>query len=95
MNKADLVARMARESGLTKADALRALDALTALVMRALKKGERVKIAGFGTFAISRRKARVVLNPKSKAPVKIPARRAPRFVPSKELKGMLSSSSRR
>jgi DNA-binding protein HU-beta len=94
MNKAELVTRMARESGLTKADSLRALDALTALVMRALKKGVRVKIAGFGTFAAQRRKARVVLNPKSKAPVKIPARRAPRFTPSKELRAMLASSGR-
>lgn len=94
MNKADLVTRIARESGLTKADSLRALDAFTALVMRALKKGVRVKIAGFGTFGISRRRARVVLNPKTKAPVKIPSRRAPRFMPSKELKAMLASSSR-
>lgn len=94
MNKADLVTRIARESGLTKADSLRALDAFTALVMRALKKGVRVKIAGFGTFAISRRRARVVLNPKTKAPVKIPSRRAPRFAPSKELKAMLAAGSR-
>jgi DNA-binding protein HU-beta len=94
VNKADLVTRIARESGLTKADSLRALDAFTALVMRALKKGTRVKIAGFGTLAVSRRRARVVLNPKTKAPVKIPSRRAPRFTPSKELKAMLASSSR-
>jgi DNA-binding protein HU-beta len=94
VNKAELVTRMARESGLTKADSLRALDAFTALVMRALKKGVRVKIAGFGTFAISRRKARVVLNPRSGAPVKIPSRRAPRFTPSKELKATLAGGSR-
>ena len=62
--------------------------------MRALKKGVRVKIAGFGTFAISRRRARVVLNPKTKAAVKIPSRRAPRFAPSKELKAMLAAGSR-
>ena len=94
MNKAELVTRIARESGLTKADSLRALDTFTALVMRALKKGVRVKIAGFGTFVVQRRKARVVLNPKSKAPVKIPSRRAPRFTPSKELKAILASGSR-
>ncbi len=94
MNKAELVTRIARESGLTKADSLRALDTFTALVMRALKKGVRVKIAGFGTFVVQRRKARVVLNPKSKTPVKIPSRRAPRFTPSKELKAMLAGSSR-
>ena len=91
MNKAELVTRMARESGLTKADSTAPLDAFTALVTRALKKGVRVKIAGFGTFVISRRKARVVLNPKSKAPVKIPSRRAPRFTPSKELRAILAS----
>ncbi len=91
MNKAELVARMARESGLTKADANRAVDAFTGLVTRALKKGERVKLAGFGTFLVSRRKARVVLNPTTKAPVKIPSRRTARFTSSKELRAILAS----
>ena len=89
VNKAELVARMARESGLTKADANRAVDAFTTLVTRALKKGERVKLAGFGTFLVSRRKARVVLNPTMKAPVKIPSRRTARFTSSKELRAVL------
>jgi DNA-binding protein HU-beta len=94
MNKAELVARMARESGLTKADANRAVDAFTGLVIRALKKGERVKLAGFGTFLVARRKARVVLNPATKAPVKIPSRRTARFTSSKELRAVLLTSGR-
>ena len=86
MNKAEIVARIARDAGLTKSDALRAVDALIDNVTRALKKGDKVTLVGFGTFAISRRKARAGRNPQTGAPLKIPARRAPRFAAGKELK---------
>jgi DNA-binding protein HU-beta len=86
MNKAEIVARIARDAGLTKSDALKAIDALIDNVTRALKKGDKVTLVGFGTFAISRRKARTGRNPQTGAPLKIPARRAPRFAAGKELK---------
>jgi DNA-binding protein HU-beta len=86
MNKAEIVARIARDAGLTKSDALKAVDALIDNVTRALKKGDKVTLVGFGTFAISRRKARAGRNPQTGAPLKIPARRAPRFAAGKELK---------
>jgi DNA-binding protein HU-beta len=86
MNKAEIVARIARDAGLTKSDALKAVDALIDNVTRALKKGDKVTLVGFGTFAISRRKARTGRNPQTGAPLKIPARRAPRFAAGKELK---------
>jgi DNA-binding protein HU-beta len=63
MNKAEIVARIARDAGLTKSDALKAIDALIDNVTRALKKGDKVTLVGFGTFAISRRKARTGRNP--------------------------------
>lgn len=86
MNKGQMVARMAREAGLTKAAALRALDAFLEGVVRSLKKGEKVTLVDFGTFRAARRRARVVLNPRSGAPVKIPARRVARFYVGKALK---------
>jgi DNA-binding protein HU-beta len=90
MNKAQIVARMAKDSGLTKADALRALDAFLENVTRSLKKGEKVTLVGFGTFVVGRRRARAGRNPQTGAPIKIPARRVPRFVVGKNLKDTIS-----
>ena len=58
MKKAELVEAIAAKTGLTKADANRALDATFEVITKALKKGERVPVAGFGTFNVSKRKAR-------------------------------------
>ncbi|HWW92581.1 MAG TPA: HU family DNA-binding protein [Vicinamibacteria bacterium] len=86
MNKGELVARVAKDSGLTKADAGRALDAALDNVTKALKKGEKVTLVGFGTFGVSRRRARAGRNPQTGAPIKISARRVPKFTAGKELK---------
>jgi DNA-binding protein HU-beta len=86
MNKAQIVARMAKDSGLTKADANRAVDALLENISRSLKKGEKVTLVGFGTFVVYRRRARAGRDPQSGAPIKIAARRVPKFVPGKDLK---------
>ena len=86
MNKAEIIARIARDAGLTKSDALKAVDALVDNVTKALKKGDKVTLVGFGTFAVSRRKARAGRNPQTGEPLKIPARRAPRFAAGKDLK---------
>ena len=86
MNKGELVARIAKDSGLTKADAGRALDAALDNVTRALKKGDRVTLVGFGTFGVSMRRARAGRNPLTGAPIKIAARRVPKFAAGKELK---------
>lgn len=86
MNKAELVARVARDSGLTKAAATRAIDALLDNVTRTLKKRDKVTLVGFGTFTVSRRRARAGRNPRTGAVLKIAARRAPKFTAGKELK---------
>jgi DNA-binding protein HU-beta len=86
MNKGELVARVAKDSGLTKADAGRALDAALDNVTKALKKGEKVTLVGFGTFGGSRRRARAGRNPQTGTPIKISARRVPKFTAGKELK---------
>jgi len=89
MNRAEVVGRVARDSGLTKADVDRVLGSLIEHVSRSLKKGEKVKLVGFGTFDVARRRARSVLNPRTGAAIRIPARRMPRFTPGKELRKLV------
>ncbi len=89
MNKAELIERVARDSRLTKAGATRAIDALLDNVTKALKKGERVTLVGFGSFGVSRRKARAGRNPRTGVPIKIAARRALKFTVGKDLKELI------
>jgi DNA-binding protein HU-beta len=89
MNRADVVARVARDSGLTKADVDRVLGSLIDHVSRSMKKGEKVKLVGFGVFDVARRRARTVLNPRTGAAIRIPARRVPRFTPGKDLRKII------
>ena len=86
MNKAELTARMAHETGFTKADANRALDAFVATVTRGLRKGDKITLVGFGTFSIYRRKARAGRDPQTGAPIRINSRRSVRFAAGKDLK---------
>ena len=86
MKKAELVEAIAGKTGLTKADATRALEATFEVITKALKKGERVPVAGFGTFNVSKRKAREGRNPQTGATVKIPARKAVSFKAGTALK---------
>lgn len=74
MTKTDLVNFMAEETGLTKADAARALEALTKGVVKGLKKEGKVTLTGFCTFTAKKRAAKQGRNPKTGAPVQIPAR---------------------
>jgi len=89
MNRAEVVGRVARDSGFTKADVDRVLASLIENVSRSLKKGEKVKLVGFGTFDVARRRARSVLNPRTGAAIRIPARRMPRFTPGKDLRKLV------
>ena len=89
MNKAELIASIAEETGLTRTDVLKVIDALVDEVTRTLKRGDRVALVGFGSFAVSKRKARTGRNPQTGAPIKIAARRVPRFTPGKELKAAI------
>ena len=86
MKKAELVEAIAEKTGLTKADATRALEATFEVITKALKKGERVPVAGFGTFNVTKRKAREGRNPQTGATVKIPARKAVTFKAGTALK---------
>lgn len=86
MSKQELVEMIAEKAGLTKADATRALDATMDSIKEALKKGEKVSLVGFGTFATSKRAAREGRNPRTGETVKIAARTAVTFKAGSKLK---------
>lgn len=86
MNKNDLVAAVADDSGLTKSDAMRAVDSVFDSITNALKSGSEVRLVGFGTFSISNRKASVGRNPRTGEQIQIPASKQPKFKAGKGLK---------
>lgn len=86
MNKRLLVAQMAAETKLTRAEVTRALESFLRLVQGSLAKGERVTLAGFGSFAISQHKSRLVRDPRTGESMRIKARAVPRFAAGLELK---------
>ena len=90
MNKAELIAKIAEESKLTKKAAETALDAFVTSVEEALKNGEKVQLVGFGTFEVRERPARKGRNPQTKAEIKIPASKAPVFKAGKALKELVN-----
>jgi DNA-binding protein HU-beta len=85
MTKADIIAGIAKETRLTKADSERALNALVAIAKAAISKEGRFPLAGFGTFVVVNRKARAGRNPQTGQPIQIKASKAVRFRPGKEL----------
>ena len=91
MNKTELVAAMAEQTGLSKKDAEAALKAFTDVVAEELKKGEKVQLVGFGTFEVIERAAREGRNPQSGEPMKIAASKAPKFKAGKALKDMVNA----
>ena len=79
MTKAELVAKVAKDAKITKAAAGRALDGVIEGITKALKKGDRVTLVGFGTFSVSKRKARTGRNPQTGKAIKIAARKVAKF----------------
>ena len=85
MNKAELIESMAAEAGMTKADAKRALEAVIVATTKALGKGERVALVGFGSFSVSKRAARKGRNPQNGKEIKIAAKKVVKFKAGAEL----------
>jgi DNA-binding protein HU-beta len=85
MNKAELVTAMAEGSGLTKAAAEKALNALIEAVTESMKKGERVGLVGFGSFSVASRSARTGRNPQTGKEITIPAKKVVKFKPGADL----------
>jgi DNA-binding protein HU-beta len=86
VTKKDLVGKIASDAQLTRAQAARALDAFIHGVRMTLATGGRVTISGFGTFGVSRRKARKVRNPRNGRAMEIAEKRVARFAPGSELR---------
>jgi DNA-binding protein HU-beta len=86
MTKAELVEKMAKDADISKAVAGKALDSMIDGVIKALKKMNKVSVVGFGTFSVSKRKARTGRNPQTGAAIKIPARKMPKFSAGKAFK---------
>jgi DNA-binding protein HU-beta len=86
MTKDEMIAIMAESSGITRKQATQALEAFMDNVTTSLKKGTKVSFSGFGTFAISNRKARTGRNPQTGASISIPASKVPVFRAGKNLK---------
>jgi len=85
MNKAELINAIAAESGLSKADSKKALDAFITSVSDTLKSGDKVSLVGFGTFSVSERGERTGINPSTKSPITIPAKKVAKFKAGAEL----------
>ncbi|HEB75682.1 MAG TPA: HU family DNA-binding protein [Nitrospirae bacterium] len=86
MTKSDLIDKVASDAGLSKADASRALDAVLDNIKKSLKKNQKVTLVGFGTFSVTKRKARKGRNPRTGEEIKIAAAKVPKFIPGKGLK---------
>jgi DNA-binding protein HU-beta len=86
MTKTELVEKIASGAGLSKADATRALDSTLDAIKAALKKGQKVTLVGFGTYSVTKRKARKGRNPRTGAVINIPAGKTPKFTAGKALK---------
>jgi DNA-binding protein HU-beta len=79
VNKNDLVAAVAADTDLSKADAAKALDSALLMITKALKKGDEVRLVGFGTFFATKRDASEGRNPRTGEKIKIPAAKQPKF----------------
>ncbi|WP_136161200.1 HU family DNA-binding protein [Sphingomonas flavalba] len=86
MNKQELIGAVADGSGLSKADAGKAVEAVFDSIAAALKKGDEVRLVGFGTFSVSKRKASTGRNPRTGEPMTIKASSQPKFKAGKGLK---------
>lgn len=86
MNKSELVSAVADGAGMTKTDAGKAVDAVFDAITAALKKGDEVRITGFGNFSVAQRAASQGRNPRTGEPMQIPASKSPKFKAGKGLK---------
>lgn len=91
MNKNDLISKVADATDFSKADSQKAIDALLDAVSDALAEGDEVRLVNFGTFLVVKRKATEGRNPRTGAPIKIPASKQPKFRPGKQLKDAVNS----
>lgn len=90
MNKQELIAKIAKDTGITKVAAAGAVDSFFEGLVKSLKKGQPITFVGFGTFKTVQRKARTARNPQTGAAIKIPKRKVVRFTAGKALKAAVN-----
>lgn len=90
MNKAALIGKIAEDACITRSAAATAMNSMLEGITYSLKKGQRVTLVGFGTFGVTKRKARIGRNPQTGEAIKIKARKAVRFKAGKQLGDMLN-----
>lgn len=95
MNKSELVKEIAKKAEITNATAQAVLEAFIDTVKTNLKKGEKIQLIGFGSFATVKRDKRKGVNPQTKKPITIPAKKVAKFVPGKELKELVNSKKKK
>ncbi len=91
MNKAELIAEVAKQTALSKKDSEKAVNAALDCIIETLKGGEKVQLVGFGSFEVKERGARIGRNPKTKEEISIPASCVPTFKAGKALKESVAS----
>lgn len=90
MNKQDLIGTVADLTGMSRSEAQQAVDAVFGTIGNALKRGDEVRLVGFGTFSVSNRKASTGRNPRTGEPMQIKASSSPKFRPGKTLKDSIA-----
>ncbi len=86
MNKQELIVQVADNAGLSKGDAVKAVESVFETITNALKRGNEVRLVGFGTFSVTKRKASTGRNPRTGEPMSIKASTQPKFKAGKGLK---------
>ena len=90
MNKQELIGSVAEVTGLSRGDAGRAVESVFDIISDRLQRGDEVRLVGFGTFTVSKRKASTGRNPRTGEPMKIKASSQPKFKPGKNLKDLVN-----
>ncbi|RCK80363.1 MAG: DNA-binding protein HBsu [Candidatus Ozemobacter sibiricus] len=92
MNKSELVKTIAKKAAITNVESEAVLKAFIHCIRETLKKGEKVQLVGFGSFTTVKRAARKGVNPKTKKPINIPAKKVAKFIPGKDLKDSINKA---
>ena len=90
MNKQELIGHVADRAGLSRNDAMRAVETMLEVITSTLKRGDEVRLVGFGNFSVTRRKASTGRNPRTGEAVSVDAKRVPYFKPGKEMRERLN-----
>ena len=92
MNKNEFIAAVAEQAAMTKSDAAKAIDSFINVITKQLKRGDEVRLVGFGTFKVLKRAASKGRNPRTGESIQIQSSKMPKFRAGKELKEEINNS---